>query len=185
MERCGFRVADTTVRVIDGEPGVECQIDFAQRGFLTDPDTGRRRRVHALIFTAGYSRHMFVWLTYAQTLSVVVAGCEAVWAFFGGVFRVLVPDNLKAVVTDPDPVNPRLSAGWLEYAQHAGLGTDPARVRKPRDKPKVERAVHYVRGNFWAGETFTDLEQAQAAGANDRWAQAGRMKLCVDQDRAH
>jgi len=162
VERCGFRVKTTTVRVADGEPGVECQLDFAQLGLLFDAETGRRRRVHALIFTAVVSRHMFVWLTYAQTLSAVIAGCEAAWAFFGGVFRVLIPDNLKPVVTGADAVNPRLSAGWLDYAQHAGFGTDPARVRSPQDKPRVERAVQYVRGNFWAGEQFADLAEAQA-----------------------
>jgi hypothetical protein len=162
VARCGFAVADTTVRVVDGEPGVECQIDFAQMGFILDAETGRRRRVHALVFTAAYSRHMFVWLTYSQTLVAVIAGCEAAWAFFGGVFKVLIPDNLRAVVADPDAVNPRLSVGWLDYTQHVGCATDPARVRHPRDKPKVERAVQFVRGNFWAGETFADLEQAQA-----------------------
>ena len=52
--------------------------------------------------------------------------------------------------------------GWLDYAQHVGFGTDPARVRSPQDKPRVERAVQYVRGNFWAGESFTDLADAQA-----------------------
>ena len=161
VERCGFRAKATTVRVADGEPGVECQIDFGQMGFLLDDETGRRRKVHALIFTAVYSRHMFVWLTYSQTLAAVIAGCEAAWAFFGGVFKVLIPDNLKPVVTDADAVNPRLTAGWLDYAQHAGFATDPARVRSPKDKPRVERAVQYVRGNFWAGETFPDLADAQ------------------------
>ncbi len=134
VKRCGFRVKTTTMRVVDGEPGVECQIDFAQMGFLVDAETGRRRRVHALIFTAVVSRHMFVWLTYSQTLSAVIAGCEAAWEFFGGVFTVLIPDNLKAVVTDADAVNPRLSTGWLDYAQHAGFGTDPARVRRRKRK---------------------------------------------------
>jgi transposase len=161
VERCGFRVRSTTVRVADGEPGVECQIDFAQLGFLLDAETGSRRRVHVLIFTAVVSRHMFVWLTHSQSLAAVIAGCEAAWAFFNGVFRVLIPDNLKAVVTDPDAVNPRLSSGWLDYAQHAGFGTDPARVRRPQDKPRVERTVQYVRGNFWAGESFADLADAQ------------------------
>ena len=162
VERCGFRVKTTTVRINDGEPGVECQIDFAQMGFIVDPETGKKRRVHALIFTAVLSRHMFVWLTYSQTLVAMIAGCEAAWRFFGGCFKVLIPDNLKAVVTDADAVNPRLSAGWLDYAQHVGFATDPARVRTPQDKPRVERAVQFVRGNFWAGETFTDLAQAQA-----------------------
>jgi transposase len=162
VERCGFRAKTTTVRVVDGEPGVECQLDFAQMGLLDDPETGKRRRVHALIFTAVVSRHMFVWLTYSQTLSAVIAGCEAAWEFYGGCFKVLIPDNLKAVVTNADAVNPQLSVGWLDYTQHVGCGTDPARVRSPQDKPRVERAVQYVRGNFWAGESFTDLAEAQA-----------------------
>jgi len=131
-------------------------------GFILDPETGKKRRVHALIFTAVVSRHMFVWLTYSQTLTAMIAGCETAWGFFGGVFKVLIPDNLKAVVTAADAVNPRLSTGWLDYAQHVGFATDPARVRTPQDKPRVERAVQYVRGNFWAGETFADLEDAQA-----------------------
>ena len=89
---CGFRSRGTTVRVLDGDPGVECQVDFAQMGFIADFDTGRRRKVHALILTAVMSRHMFVSLSYSQTLPVVIAGCEAAWSFFGGVFKVLVPE---------------------------------------------------------------------------------------------
>jgi len=161
-ERCGYRAKGTTVRVNDGEPGAELQIDFGHMGYLTDPETGRRRKVHALILTAAYSRHMFVWLTFSQTLAAVIAGCEAAWVFFGGVFKVLIPDNLSPVVTTADAVNPRFTQGWVDYAQHAGFVTDPARVRSPQDKPRVERAVQYVRGNFWAGETFTDLADAQA-----------------------
>jgi transposase len=174
-ERCGYHAKESTVRVDDGEPGVELQVDFGQMGYLTGED-GRRRKVHALILTAVFSRHMFVWLTYSQTLTAVIAGCEAAWSFFGGVFKVIVPDNLKPVVTDADAVNPRLSQGWLDYAQHAGFVTDPARVRRPKDKPRVERVVQYVRGNFWAGESFTDLEQAQAAAS--RWcAQRAGMRI--------
>jgi transposase len=166
-ERCGYRPKETTVPVVDGEPGVECQVDFGQMGWLVDPDTERRRKVHALIFTAVVSRHMFVWLSHAQTLAAVIAGCEAAWAFFGGVFKVLIPDNLKPVVTAADAVNPRLSPGWLDYAQHAGFVTDTARVRRPRDKARVERCVQFVRSSFWAGESFTDLADAQARA--ERW----------------
>jgi transposase len=150
-----------TVPVVDGEPGVECQIDFARMGMLFDPATGRRRVAHALIFTAVYSRHMFVWLTFSQTLTAVIDGCEAAWAFFGGVFKVLIPDNMSAIVAHADSVNPRFTVGWLEYAQSRGFATDPARVAHPQDKPRVERMVQYVRNNFFAGEDFTDLADAQ------------------------
>ena len=163
VERCGFGRTAATVRVADGEPGAECQLDFGYLGLLFDPVTGWHRKVHALIFTACYSRHMFVWLSFTQTLAALVAGCEAAWVFFGGVFKVLIPDNASAIVADADPVNPRFTAGWLDYAQHCGFATDAARVRSPKDKPRVERAVQYVRGNFFAGEHFTGLSPAQAA----------------------
>jgi transposase len=161
VELCGFGTARGTVRVADGDPGVECQLDFARMGLVPDPDTGRRRVVHALIFTAVYSRHMFVWLTFTQTLTAVIAGCEAAWDWFGGVFKILVPDNMSPVVADADAVNPVFTVGWLDYAQARGFGTDPARVRAPCDKPRVERVVQYVRNNFFAGEQFVDLADAQ------------------------
>jgi hypothetical protein len=37
---------------------------------------------------------MFVWLSFSETLETVIAGCQAAWVFFGGVFRVLVPENV-------------------------------------------------------------------------------------------
>jgi transposase len=137
VERCGFGRTAATVRVADGEAGAECQLDFGYLGMLADPVTGRQRKVHALIFTACYSRHLFVWLSFTQTLAAFIAGCEAAWAFFGGVFKVLVPDNAAAIVADADAVNPRFTAGWLDYAQHCGFATDPARVRSPKDKPQA------------------------------------------------
>jgi len=167
VERCGFGRTASTVRIADGEPGAECQLDFGCLGMLADPVTGRQRKAHALIFTAVYSRHMFVWLSFSQTLGAFIAGCEAAWAFFGGVFKVLIPDNAAAIVADADAVNPRFTAGWLDYAQYCGFATDATRVRCPKDKPRVERSVQYVRGNFFAGEHFAGLADAQARA--ERW----------------
>ncbi|HEU5267347.1 MAG TPA: hypothetical protein VFU35_11640, partial [Jatrophihabitans sp.] len=101
------------------------------------------------------------WLSFTQTLAAVIAGCEAAWVWFGGVFKVLIPDNLTPVVTKADAINPTFSAGWLDYAQARGFVTDPARVRHAQDKPRVERVVQYVRGSWFAGENFTDLGDGQ------------------------
>jgi hypothetical protein len=161
VQRCGFGRGCSTVRVADGELGVECQLDFGRLGLIYDAATERRRVAHALIFTAVYSRHMFVWLSFTQTLAAVIAGCEAAWVWFGGVFRVLILDNLSPVIADADPVNPRFTVGWLDYAQARGFGTDAARVRHATDKPRVERVVPYVRNNFFRGESFVDLADAQ------------------------
>jgi hypothetical protein len=166
-EELGYRKQKTTVRVDDGEPGQELQVDFGRMGWLADPATKTRRVVHALVFTAVFSRHTFVWLTHRQTLEDVIAGCEAAWAFYGGVFAVLVPDNLSPVVAKADGVSPRFTDAFVEYAQSRGFVIDPARVRSPQDKPRVERAVQYVRGSFFAGEAFIDLDDAQRRAV--RW----------------
>jgi hypothetical protein len=99
----------TTVRVADGEPGAELQIDFGRMGLIDDPGSGRRRVAQALIFTAVFSRHCFVWLSFTQTTEAVIAGCEAAWAFFGGIFKVLIPDNMSSVVDKADPIEPRFN----------------------------------------------------------------------------
>jgi transposase len=90
---CGPRRGrGTTVRVADGEPGEELQVDFGRMGFIFDAETGRRRVCQALIFTACCSRHCFVWLSFSQTTAAVIDGCEAAWRFFDGVFRVVIPE---------------------------------------------------------------------------------------------
>jgi Mu transposase, C-terminal domain/Integrase core domain len=157
----GRSARGTTVRVADGEPGSELQVDFGRMGLIPDPLAGRNRFVWALIFTAVYSRHCFVWLSFRQTTEAVIAGFEAAWAFFGGVFKVVIPDNMEAVVDRADGIDPRFNQGFVEYAQARGFVIDPARVRTPTDKPRVERVVPFTRGSFFAGECFVDIFDAQ------------------------
>jgi transposase len=162
VERLGFgRAARRTVRVDDPDPGRECQVDFGRMGLIDDPASGRQRVLHALIFTACYSRHSFVWLSFRQTTQAVIAGFEAAWVFFGGVFAVVIPDNLKAIVDEADNLDPRFNAAFLEYAQDRGFVIDPARIRRPTDKPRCERTVAYVRDSWFKGEVFSDIDQAQ------------------------
>ena len=74
----GFGQRQTTMPVADCEPGGELHVALGWLGLVTDAEDGRRRVVQGLIFTAVYSRHMFVWPTYRQTLGEVIAGFEAV-----------------------------------------------------------------------------------------------------------
>ncbi len=157
----GRSARSSTLRLADGEPGSELQVDFGKMGLVPDPASGRKKVCWALIFTACYSRHCFVWLSFRQTTEAVIAGFEAAWAFFGGVFKVVIPDNMSSVVDKADPTGPRLNEAFVDYAQARGFLVDPARVRTPTDKARVERAVPFVRGSFFAGESFVDLADAQ------------------------
>jgi transposase len=160
-ERLGTaRKRATTVRVDDPPPGQELQVDFGRLGLV--PDGMKRRVCQGLIFTACFSRHQFVWPTFSQSTEEVILGFEAAWSFFGGIFPVVIPDNMGSIVVGADPIAPRFNDVFLEYAQARGFFIDPARVRSPTDKPRVERVVHYVQHNFFAGEEFNDLAHCRA-----------------------
>jgi transposase len=160
VERCGAGRRTTTVRVDDPPAGTELQVDFGRLGLV--PDGERRRVCHGLIFTACFSRHQFVWPTFLQTTEEVIRGFEAAWGFFGGVFPVVIPDNMGSIVVHAENTAPRFNDVFLEYAQDRGFVVDAARVRTPTDKPRVERVVHYVQKNFFAGEHFVDLADCRA-----------------------
>jgi transposase len=68
---------------------------------------------------------------------------------------------MSSVIDGANPTDPRFNQAFIEYAQSRGFLIDPARVRSPQDKPRVERQVPFVRNSFFAGETFIDLADAQ------------------------
>ena len=158
-----FGKTATTIPVLDGEPGQELQVDTGWVGWLTLPER-KRRRFRAWIFTAVRSRHRFVYPTFEETTARAIEACEAAWEFFGGIFKVLIPDNTKAIIIDADPLTPRITPAFLEYAQARHFHIDPARVRHARDKGRVERAVPGVRDDCFAGEVLTTLDEARAWG---------------------
>ena len=163
-----FGKTATTIPVLDGEPGQELQVDTGWVGWLTLPDR-KRRRFRAWIFTAVRSRHRFVYPTFEETTARAIEACEAAWDFFGGIFKVLIPDNTKAIIIKADPLAPRITPAFLEYAQARHFHIDPARVRHARDKGKLERWFRTVRGQLLP--TLTDADTRDLDALNRRlWA---------------
>ena len=146
-----------TVLMEQSPPGEVAELDFGRLGYIQDQETGRRCTVWALLVVLTYSRHCFLWPTYGQKLEDVIAGLEAGWEFLGGIPKYLVIDNFPAAVAGADALHPCLTRGFLEYSQHRGFITDPARVRHPKDKSMVERSVQYARERFFKGGQFKDM----------------------------
>lgn len=161
IEQLGWKERDVTVLLEDPDPGQEAQVDFGQMGRIPDEQTGKLRVLWALIVTLSFSRYQFVWPTFFQTTEAVCEGLDAAWQFFGGCPVSIIPDNTKAMVIWPDPLKPRLTEAFGDYAQARGVYVDPARIRHPKDKPKVENQVQFVRNNWFAGEEFRGLQDAR------------------------
>lgn len=147
--------------------GEEAQIDYGYLGSWLDPVAQRVRRVWAFVMVLAASRHMFVRPVLGVDQRSWVAAHVAAFEYFGGVPRRLVPDNLKTGVDRPDLYDPKLNRAYAEMAAHYGVLIDPARAGKPKDKPRVERPMPYVRDSMWRGRDWRD-EAAMQAGAI-RW----------------
>jgi transposase len=161
VSELGFGGTAPTVPVADGEPGKELQVDTGWMTSLEPDEHGKRRRFKAFIFTPNVSRYRFVYPVFRERTAEAIEACDAAWEFYGGVFDVLIPDNTKAIVQTADPLEPLLQRTFLEYAQARGFHIDTARVRKPRDKGRVEKSVRDTRADCFRGEILPSLDQAR------------------------
>jgi transposase len=148
-------------------PGEEAQIDWGLLGSWKDPFTQRVRRIWAFVMVLACSRHMFVRPSIGLDQQSFVAAHVAAFSYFGGSVRRLVPDNLATGVERADLYDPKINRAYGELAHHYGCLVDPARVRKPKDKPRVERPMRYVRDSFWRGRDWTSEADMQTGAL--RW----------------
>jgi transposase len=161
IEELSWSKRPPTVLLDDPPAGQEAQIDFGKMGMFVDAETQTRRALWALIITLSFSRYAFVWPTFVQTTAAICEGLDRAWRFFGAMPKTLVPDNTKAIVNVADALSPVLVAAFADYVQARGIFVDPARVRSPKDKPRVENQVPYVRESWFDGESFSGLDDAR------------------------
>lgn len=157
------RRAAVTVLREDPPPGAEGQVDYGYLGRWFDPAAARFRRVWAFVLVLAASRHLFVRPVLVMDQRAWTEAHVAAFEFFGGAPARLVPDNLRTGVDRPDLYDPKLNRSYAELAAHYGTLIDPARAGKPKDKPRVERPMPYVRDSFWAGRDFVSVAAMQAA----------------------
>ena len=148
-------------------PGEKCFVDYAgQTVGLTDRATGEVRQAQIFVAVLGASSYTYAEATWTQQLPDWLGSHVRALRFFGGVPRAIVPDNLKSGVTKAHRYEPELNPAYQDFAEHYALAILPARVRKPRDKAKVEVAVQVVERWILArlrDRTFFCLAELNAA----------------------
>jgi len=148
---------------LETEPGEEAQVDFGYAGLMRDPDTGKDRKTWCFIMTLSFSRHRFVRFVFRQDSPTWIDCHIRAFEFFHRVPARVVLDNLKSGVVKPDFYDPRIHFAYADLERHYDFVADPAKVRMPKHKGKVERGVPVVRQHLLAGRKFTDI-----GDANDR-----------------
>lgn len=149
------------------QPGQKMMIDFAgdQLSYI-DRDTGEQVFVQTYVAMLPFSGYTFILCVRSQNIEQFLMATVKALEFFGGVPKILVPDNLKSAVKRSDRYEPDLTEGMNDLANHYMCVAQPARVRKPKDKSLVEDAVNKSYYHIYAplrNRQFFSLEELNVA----------------------
>jgi transposase len=153
-------------------PGEQAQVDWGHFGHI---NIGKARRpLMAFVMVLSYSRKIFLHFYLNQRMANFLAGHEAAFSAFNGIPRVLLYDNLKSAVLEREGDAIRFNPILLAFAAHYRFEPRPVAVARGNEKGRVERAIRYVRDNFFSARQWTDLNELNVQAAmwcNERAAQ--------------
>ena len=163
-----YREASVTAR--EFAPGERVEVDYAGDPIeWVEFKTGEIRKAYVFVAGLGFSHLLFAWAAEDMKSRNWLASHRRMFAFYGGVPHVTVPDCLKQGVLKCHLYDPDLNPGYAELAAQYATCVVPARVRKPRDKAVVEGLVNilmrYARFRY-RRRRFTSLAEINRALAD-------------------
>src|SRR5665213_3324240 len=116
------------------DPGEKMFIDYTGKKLqIVDPQSGEVMEVEVYVAVLGYSQLTYVEAVASQKKEDFISATQNALHFFGGVPRVLIPDNLKSAVQKADKYEAEINTAFMDFANHYGTTVLPARSRKPQD----------------------------------------------------
>jgi transposase len=162
-------VTDPRMRQVH-KAGEKLFVDYCGQTMpVVDRATGEIRETQIFAATMGASDYTFAEGTWTQAKEDWIGSHVRAFKYFGGVPKIVVPDNLKSAVKSACFYEPEINRTYQEMAEHYGIAVIPARVGKPRDKAKVESHVGIIERRILAplrNRTFFSLEQLNEAIAD-------------------
>jgi transposase len=137
-------------------PAEQAQVDWGSFGEV--PVLGGKRPLVAFVMVLSWSRMVYLRFGLSQRMGAFLEGHDEAFAFFGGVPRVLLYDNLKSAVTQRVGDVIRFNDTLLAYASHQGYEPRPCAPFRGNEKGRVERAIRYIRASFFPARSWTDLD---------------------------
>jgi transposase len=179
IKESGFEVSDTSLRrylkhkfcdllnpgkkytmPLFSDPGEEVQVDYGFVGLMKDSKTGKMRKTYAFVMVLANSRHRYVDFSFSQDVKSWVQSHINAFKFFGGVPKTILLDNLKSGIIKANIYDPTINRTYGELERFYGFVADPAKVRTPEHKGKVERSVLIVKQQLIAGRVYDDINYA-------------------------
>jgi transposase len=163
----------------------ECQVDYGEGAPTRHPVTGKYRKPRLFVMTLCYSRRSFRQVVWKSSTETWARLHEQAFRYFSGSTRYVCLDNLKEGVLKPDIYEPELNPVYAAMLAHYSCFADPARVRDPDRKGRVENAIQHTQSTALMGKRFEsiDAQNAYLMDWEERWAAPrihGRAKRQVE-----
>lgn len=128
------------------KPGEQIEVDWAgDPATYIDPDTGEILKASVFVGVLSYSHYAYAEAFRNEKQPSWITAHVHMYEYFGGVTKILIPDNCKTAVNHNSGWNSQeLNSVYKEMAEHYGTVVIPARVRKPKDKPTAEGTVRVI-----------------------------------------
>jgi transposase len=147
---------------IETKPGEIAQVDFGSIGKLYDEHSGMMVKAYVFVMVLGYSRDAYYEIVRSQDISTWCSCHVHAFEHFGGVPRIVIPDNLKSAIIKAAYMDPTANRSYADCAKHYGFQIDPCLPGTPQHKGKVESGVKYVKNNFIPLREFKNFQDANA-----------------------
>ena len=161
-------------------PGEQAQVDWGHFGKLT---IGRAvRSLMAFVMVLSYSRRIFLRFYLDAQMANFLRGHEAAFTAWNGVPRILLYDNLKSAVLERQGQAIRFHPTLIDFSAHYRYEPRPVAVARGNEKGRVERAIRYIRDNFWPARQWQDLADLNAQA--EAWCDGWTMDRPCPEDRS-
>ena len=111
---------------------------------IIDKNTGEIQRAMIFVGVLGASNYTFAEATLTRSLQDWIGSHVRMFEYFGGVTKLIIPDNEKSAVTKACRYDPDINPNYAAMAAHYETAIVPTRPYHPKDKAKVEVAVQVV-----------------------------------------
>ncbi len=146
-------------------PGEQAQVDWGHFGRFTIG--GAQRTLMAFVMVLSWSRQIFLRFFLDARMANFLRGHEAAFTAWQGLPRVLLYDNLKSAVLDRQGDAIRFHPTLLDFAGHYRFEPRPVALARGNEKGRVERAIRYIRDNFFPARVWSDIDDLNAQA--DAW----------------
>lgn len=158
-------------------PGEQAQVDWAHFGHLTIGHA--KRPLMAFVMVLSYSRQIYLRFSLDARMENFLRGHVGAFTAWQGVPRILLYDNLKSAVLERQGSAIRFNPALLEFAGHYRFEPRPVAVARGNEKGRVERAIRFIRDNFWPARAFRDLDDLNEQAA--AWSAEVAERPCPEQ----